>query len=272
MSAPDATGEGGGEGGGDEFSAPDQVAGAPRQEDLFDAGNLTKQFEQILKQRGYAQRLIQFVSKKELEKAGEVENGLEDVMYMSQYSRVMVTTRGKANAGDRFLVYRATREISHPTTGFTIGYMVDIRGVVTISEIKGNKALGQVTEAYGIIERGDKLSPWAEWAPAVEPKPNTKEVKAVVAETYEERATVMGEYHLVFMDKGKEAGIQPGNTFEVVRQVDPYLDEDRSGPDEVVGKVVILDAKDGVSTGIITMAVSEILPGDRAVMRPERSN
>ena len=275
MNAPDATGEGG-EGGGDEegFSSPDQVAAASaqRQDDLFDGGNLTKQFEQILKQRGYAQRLIQFVSKKELEKAGEIQNGLEDVMYMSQYSRVAVTTKGKAAPGDKYLVYRAAREISHPKTGSTLGYMVEIRGILTLQEVNGGKALGSITDAFGVIERGDKLSPWKDWAPAVEAKPNTREVKGVVAETFEEQATMMGEYHLVFLDRGKEAGVEPGNTFVVVRQVDPFLEEDRSGPDEVVGRVVVLDAKDGVSTGILTMAISEILPGDRVVMKKDNAN
>lgn len=288
-------GEGGGAGGGDEFSNPDQMAagegggggggegdqgfdaqdaistgGEVPRESLFDGAQMTQLYQAILSKSGKSRHLTAFISKKELEKAGEISASLAEETYLTQFQTVLLATKNKPQRGDKFQIFKSTRDIKHPTRPGPLGSMVEILGLVEVTEVEGGKARGVIREAYGPIERGDRITPFAEWNPSVEPKANEKEVKAVVADTYEEYTTVLGEYHLVFLDKGKSDGVQPGNTFDIMRTEDSMTGA-KFSPDDVVGSILVLDAKDGVSTGVITSSRVEIMVGDRAEMRPKKA-
>lgn len=268
FSSPSQLGEDGSEDEG--FDSPSTLDEPIRPEQLFDGGNMAKLQQQVNRRTGYSQRLTRFVSKKEMEKAGEVAQGLAGSLFLTRYQDVVLSVKSTPQVGDTYQVFHTTREVTHPSKPGGMGHLVEVLGMVRVTKVENGKAIGQITEAYAPIERGDKVAPFTDWGEAVEIKPNTKTVKAVVADTYEEYATTLGEYHLAFIDKGRGDGVEAGNTFDVIRNEDAVTGESFKGPDEIVGRIIILDARDGVSTGLITMSHSEIMVGDRAEMRPPK--
>lgn len=275
FSAGSKTGDGAddqGGGGQDGFDSPAAVAGdTPRPQDLYDDKAFLDMKRKAQKNLG-AFHLVHFVSKKEMERAGDLQLALVDENWLTRYQRVLLTTRSPAKKGDRFFIFRATRDIKHPSRPTPLGSLVEIVGLAEVEESEGGKSRAMIMEAYGPIERGDRITPYVEWAPNVKAKPNEREVTAVVADTYEEYTTQLGEHHLVFLDKGKGDGVQPGNTFDIIRRSDGMTGETYKAPDDVIGHILVLDTKDGVSTGIITSSRSEIMVGEKVEMRPAKKD
>jgi hypothetical protein len=67
---------------------------------------------------------------------------------------------------------------------------------------------------------------------------------------------VVGTGHVVYLDLGEEAGVEPGDVLTIFR---PRNDLPRWN----IGQLVVLTVEDGTSTAKVARAVSEIFPGDR---------
>jgi hypothetical protein len=210
---------------------------------------------------------LQFVSKKELQKAGQIETSSEDHEWLTRNDTVMMKLKSAAKVGDKLQIFHRSREVRHPVTYMPLGSVVDLLGVATVERAQGLKVEARITEAWAPIVRGDKVAPYADWPSGVQPKPNARKMKGVVVEALEEYVTQLGEHTVVFLDKGKGDGLEPGNTFVVLRSHDAYT-ADKLPVDEEIGKLMVLDVKDGASTALITHSVTEIFAGDRIEMRP----
>jgi hypothetical protein len=85
--------------------------------------------------------------------------------------------------------------------------------------------------------------------------------------------TMLGEQHVVFVDKGRADGVEEGNVFRVVRSGDLYgvapgvIPNDPSLPKEIVGDLMVIDVKETTSTALVTRSLRELAIGDRVEMR-----
>jgi hypothetical protein len=126
------------------------------------------------------------------------------------------------------------------------------------------------------IFRGDKIGPWMpKMHKHVAPRPNSVELKGYIVDS---RITLtnLGERHLVFIDQGREHGVEEGNVFDVVRREDGYIplgdDEREPGywneelPIEVFGRIMVVDSRPTASTGVVMASLRELRPGDRVLM------
>jgi hypothetical protein len=83
---------------------------------------------------------------------------------------------------------------------------------------------------------------------------------------------MIGEQHIVFIDKGKNDGVEEGNVFRVVRSGDMYgratgdIPYDPSLPKEIVGDLLVVDVKDTTSTALVTRSLTDLIIGDRIEM------
>jgi hypothetical protein len=155
-----------------------------------------------------------------------------------------------------------------------IGYQSSILGSARVVAVEPHAATVVITSANDPIERGALLGPWTEKSfRAVPEKANAKAMNGVVVASPVGVLTQFAESQMVFIDRGKVDGVEPGNRFTVVRKGDPYgkavdhSDWDETLPKEDVGSLLVVDVKDHASAALVTRSLAEILKGDRVEMR-----
>jgi len=208
-----------------------------------------------------------FVTNKAHAQAGVIVNSESESFMLSDFDRIYVKLKEPAKKGDRFAIYRPTRAITHPVTGEPFGYSIEIVGGVQIVDTSPKVATALIAQAYRPIERGDYLAPWPEdFATRIAPTPATQEAKGYIVDTMGDVLGPLGEHHVVFIDKGRNHGVQRGNVFSVLERGDRFTQRVDNLPNEPVAELMVIDAQDAGSTAIITYASREVTVGDKIIM------
>jgi len=165
--------------------------------------------------------------------------------------------------GDLYTVYRRVHKVFHPAHGHYMGWLITIRGIVQVTEIHLDLGIAtvKVVRAYNAITPGDAV---ARYAPplAAEPLPPGRpqpEIPGMVVEL-PARQNLAGQYHVVYIDWGKQEGLMRGDTLDVFR---PKLGR----PLRWVGELRVLSVQDHSATALIVRSPVNILRGDRLVLK-----
>jgi hypothetical protein len=217
-----------------------------------------------------------FVTPREVESSGSLVAAFEEKLLLSTQDRAYATFKNVVEAipGETYVVYRTERKITHPLTGELMGYQSKILGTAKAVAVDKTAVTGVITHTLDPIERGDLLGPWADrLVRPVPQRPNARDVAGTIVGAQVDILTMLGEQHVVFIDKGKADGVEEGNVFRAVRSGDPYglplgvLHDDPNLPLEIVGDLLVIDVKEQVSTALVTRSLRELALGDRVEMR-----
>jgi hypothetical protein len=210
-----------------------------------------------------------FVTNQQIQEAGTLKNSPESRQMLTQYDHVYMDFDSSANPGDRLEIFRAVRDVKHPVTGKNMGKMVEILGEVVVEEVSSDLSIGTISAAYDAIFREDKLTAIQNLEiQQIRPVENEKKLQGYIITASVQQLTLYGQHHIVFVDKGTGEGVKKGNSFTVVRAGDGYTREVSGMPDEIIGKLMVVDVQDGVSTCLVIYANRAVLAGDRVVMQP----
>lgn len=219
-----------------------------------------------------------FVTRRELEESGELVGAFEDKLMLSTTDSTYARFKGSVpvKKGEAYVIYRTEREIVHPVTKAVFGYQTVVVGAGRVTAVEPKAVKLVITQTFEPIERGALLGPWSDrFVNQVARRANATSMTATIVGAQQEILTLLGEHHVVFVDKGKSDGVQEGNVFKVVRAGDPYggpmasAPWDDSLPKEDVGELLIIDVKDHASTALVTRSLVELYIGDRLEMRAE---
>jgi hypothetical protein len=229
------------------------------------------------------------VTDQEVADAGTLEASFEEKQMLAQYDTAYVKFKqeGLARVGDKLIIFRPDGSITHPNTQQRLALKTKTVGEVKVVAVNGTLVTVQVGRTWEEIERGDLVRPWTEQMRRLAPRPNSKSVDGVVVSAKNETLSTMGEGQEVFIDKGKNDGVEDGNTFYVVRRGDGLTltsrnvsgGSDTAGeqgdraakvavPDENVAMLMVIEARDTVSSAMVIRSVREIEAGERVEMRP----
>jgi hypothetical protein len=124
------------------------------------------------------------------------------------------------------------------------------------------------------MNRGDRIGPVDFGNPqAVAVRPSARDVAGVIAATLDHGVGQVGQGHLVFVDKGRRDGVEPGNTFTVVRATDGLDDDGLNArfasdmPSETIGELLVVDVQSAASTALVTRSSRELRVGDKVRMK-----
>jgi LysM domain len=192
-----------------------------------------------------------------------------------------VYARGIKNAvaEDRYSIIHVEGELTDPDTKKLLGYTGVYVGSGPVAT-PGDPAKLVLTESMREALQGDKLFPESV-EPGVDFVPHApeKEVSATVIAVKD--MTIMGQYHVVALNRGSKAGLEAGHVLAVERAGGVVRDKYSKGgldartgglkrgkdvqlPAERAGIVMIYKAHDQMSFALIMDATHEIREGDRA--------
>lgn len=208
------------------------------------------------------------VSDEMLAAAGELAHAPEEKELLSSFDRAYLKMPENPVVGERLQLFRPGREIKHPITKRVVGRVVELVGTLRVDAVSEHEHLATILESWRDIRRGDRVGRIEGVAISqVEERRNEAEVKGYVVESVQDLVAHLGENHLVFLDRGRKDGVEPGNTFTVVRAGDPFTGELRKMADEDIGRVMVIDVSEQAATGLVVFSNREIIAGDRIEMR-----
>jgi hypothetical protein len=229
--------------------------------------------------RGVYTRHDSFVTRRELEESGVLSAAFEEKTYLSIHDRAYAkfSKSAPARVGDRYTIYRTDRVVTHPVTQQVFGWKSTIIGAAKVVAMDDKAVTVDIIAAFEPIERGAHLGPWAEKVvKRVEHRRNAREVRGYIIAAEQDIVTEIGEHHLVFIDKGRDDGVEEGNVFSVTRSGDPQetvpdaIMHDPSLPTEEVGALLVIDTQANASSALVVRSMRELYIGDHVEMRLPR--
>lgn len=162
--------------------------------------------------------------------------------------------------GDLFTIFRRARKVFHPATGQYLGYLVNRLAVVQVSQVDKDLITVQIVRAYAAVSPGDPVMkfvpPTDEGAAVDQLSASDVEGQIVEFQTNMGVMNLVAQRNIVYLDRGREDGIRPGDRMDVVRSGGNL-------PQRVVGELKILSMEDRTATALVTKSISRILKGDR---------
>ena len=246
-------------------------------------------------------RELGYIDDPEQDVWGQVVGAREEQQLLGDGNRVYMILRPGAQVelGQLMTVFEDVRDPPTPDGARRPpGKIVAFKGTIKIEawDAKTRVARGEIVESLDVIERGAKVGPVGRRYYVVPPTASQVDVQArILTSLYPH--VIMGRDQVVFIDRGANDGLKPGNRLFVVRHGDAWRrtletasvmarsrilmdvperldlevtelvgDED-SFPEEVIAELRVIRSHKYSSLALVTESHEEIEPGDQAVSR-----
>jgi hypothetical protein len=230
---------------------------------------------------------------------GELVGSAEDQMMLSYGNNVYLLMKDGADVrvGQQLTIFSDVRTPDDvPGARTPPGEIVKVYGTVRVTDWdpETHIARGEIVESTDVIERGARVGPVGRRFQVVPATTAEADVVARVLTSFYPHV-YLGQNQLVFLDKGSEDGLKPGNRLKALRRGDawrrgftassasartrvkldsaqrapaeqtPLKGDEEEFPDEIVGEVRVIHTERYSSVALVTEAKQELIPGDRVV-------
>jgi hypothetical protein len=174
------------------------------------------------------------------------------------------------------VVRKVKRTVRHPNSYFKkYGSMYQVIGDVRILHTYGNYVVGEIRNSFQEMNRSDLVIPSRPTMVQLEVEKPSGNLQGVVIDRLAQRHSFSTERDTLFIDRGFADGVMVGDTFYIVSQRDPYIDDRKDNydlPPSVIGRVVIVDVKEESSVAVLTDVHTTIgLEGEKAAVSVTQS-
>ncbi len=176
---------------------------------------------------------------------------------------IAVTSRETVNIGDRFLIYEPVHDVKHPETRRYFGKLYKVNGILKVT---GARELGvypaRITLSFDSAIKGNMLAPYQE--PALIYPARQQQEKNLSGRILEvpDRRSISGQVDIVYLDKGKEDGVDPGDQFTVMSAPNR-----ETGVTRPIGELQVFIVKSRTSTAVVRKSIDTMTTGNRFVYK-----
>jgi hypothetical protein len=171
---------------------------------------------------------------------------------------IYVSVTGDATPGRKFYTFRSQDiKVKHPQTGADLGFLIEITGIAEIVGEESGNAKAVIRDSFLDIvahnQYGNYLQDYFEVVPPFKTaSPRTPDIQGVIVIT-RDRRVINAEGDIVYLDKGNEEGMLPGDVFNIISGEYPHIQ---------LGRIVVILTKEHTSTAFVTESNYEIHRGD----------
>lgn len=198
-----------------------------------------------------------FIGYSELENLGTLVDSTDNKILISENDVVFLDmdNLSRIAPGDRYDLVTLGREVIHPISGKKIGYQTVKLGTVEITRLTETVAVGLVTDSLREIFRGAKLRK-AVVTPESIAVTRAQDLLAGYVVAADEGKLALGQWDVIQIDIGADAGLQVGNELDIFRdRKASKFALDRASlqlPDIDLGDAVVLEVRPDYAEALIT--------------------
>lgn len=208
-----------------------------------------------------------FITPEELAAAGAIAESREEKKMLAQNDSVYIN-RGQGEGvvvGDKFMIFDTGEKIYNPATGSWVGYKTKILGELEVREVGKEVSTAEITQSFDSIPRGTRIKPIEPVTKEITLQKTSQELTGYIVDA-KRPVTYLGDDDVVYIDLGTKNGVVPGNLFLAYRPStsvsDPQTGRTLDLPEEILAKLVVINAQEEVSTALITKSRKELKLGD----------
>ena len=169
--------------------------------------------------------------------------------------------------GSLFTIIAPERPVVHPVTAETFGSFYQYLGRIRVLSVQEDTAIGEIVHSCDAVRVGSRLKPFEpEPVPLGRTTPMRPVNMPVAAEKLKDSPAIiysrddiisLGQDHVVFIDRGSDQNVTPGDVFTI------YRSNDRGLPPLLLGELAILSVQKRSAMAKITESRYTIFVGDR---------
>jgi hypothetical protein len=201
----------------------------------------------------------------DLDDVGEVMGTYEGRTLMGEGDTIFLKLGRHDNPepGTRFTVVRPLHTVRHPGSLRSMGRLVEVLGVVSVTGQKGRAVQATVERSYDSITQGDLLLAYAD--PDVTVTEGTPDLTGVVVAARDDREySAAGD--VVYIDRGARDGLAPGMTLEVMAHEEKVegagILSSYHLPERHLATLRVLSVREGNATAKIVESTEPIAVGN----------
>ena len=237
-------------------------------------------------------REVGWIDDHEEEPWGEIVGSPEDQMLLSDGDEVYIRlkedddNKRPVSIGQELQIFRPIKQVGE---GKAKGDLVSVRGTVRVDRYnpKTRMVRAKIIESLDVVERGAMVAPVVRRFDVIPPVQSDKDVEArIIASVYPNH--LYGHQQVVFLNKGSEEGVRPGQRFFAIRRGDrwvqtlpgagsmatlrPRVEDERAAvvdqqkfgvdedllPDETYGELRVLKVRKHTCAALVTASTHEI--------------
>ena len=178
---------------------------------------------------------------------------------------IKIVSGKEVSNGELFDIYRETPLIKHPVTGRILGYQVSILGRIMLKDYlkpEVNNAIykAEVVDIHKAIKIGDKFIPFVPISPCIQPMAVESQISTIIVAA-KDNLNMIGQFSVVYLDKGSDDKIQAGNIFKVVKGDPENKPVGAFTPEINLGCILIATTRKKTSTGLVISSKEEFSKG-----------
>lgn len=199
------------------------------------------------------------ISPVEMEASGEIVDAIDEKIMLGDGDKVYMALKNRVENGEILSVFKPTREILHPVTKKSLGHKIERLGHIKVLGFSEGITSGEIIESFNVISRGDKVRPMEHLPEEIAIKEVSMPLEGRIVTSMEE-LSVYGQNDVVYIDLGRNDGVETGFIFTVYKPA--HKKGQYTLPAETIGRLLVFQVKDMTSTALIIDAVQEIREGE----------
>lgn len=215
-----------------------------------------------------------FLARSPIDPLGVIDAAEPGKTLLARGDRVYLRFRNTSdvNCGDVYSLYHHIKEVRHPEVrSARLGHAYQVSGEVLITDVGERWVSGQLVQSFSEIGRGELITDRVPVAGRVRSLEMPQDVDGFVIDKSVQVADLVHKNQVIFIDRGRNDGVQSGTVFWVVRRGDGLTTKaariDQTLPDQVVGRMVVFAADEHISTAVMTDQAVDVRVGDRITSR-----
>jgi hypothetical protein len=209
-----------------------------------------------------------FIDLKGIEDSGKLVGSSEKRMLLTSRDSVYLRFKNLRNVriGEQYSIYRQAEGVRDPSDGKLMGYIVRLVGIVQITEIRENLALGNILEAFREIQKEDLVGRYIHHKVKITIRRNESLVKGHIMRAVTS-VSLYGQFFQIYLNRGSRHGLRDGNTVSIYRRGGLLRDQVNISARnkwmrEFIGLAVIIEVRRDTSVAVVTRSSVEVLDGD----------
>lgn len=211
---------------------------------------------------------VGFIKKESVTPSGYIFKSYNNKIMISHGDKVYIRQNNNTSfiPGRKYTIYKTTDLGTNKKTKDSIGIQHYLTGMLEITEKHPGFAVARIVQSFRTIEVNDLLMPYQALSKKIFITKSKKGLKGSIIES-EEKATIIGDSTIAFIDRGNQDGIMPGQYYSIYYQEKKRLDP-KSKKYTLLsivdfGTLFVLRTEQNTSTVLITRSDKSITPGDK---------